>query len=154
MDALREQVQANLSQTYDYLSNLDKETVLSSLKSLKDNKAFLASVGTGVAFYGSLVLLRSFIQGGFYDRIATMTTTNLSGKTVLITGGNSGIGLETAKQFARMNGNVIITVRSDEKGKQATAEIAQVNYSFSFIFFVCVCVCVFGFDLIYCFCQN
>jgi uncharacterized oxidoreductase len=39
----------------------------------------------------------------------------LENRTVLITGGTSGIGLELAKQFARRNSTVILTGRDEQK---------------------------------------
>ncbi|TFK25282.1 short-chain dehydrogenase [Coprinopsis marcescibilis] len=55
-----------------------------------------------------------------------VVTADLSGKTVVVTGGNSGIGLHTAKHFATMNpGKLIIACRSEEKGRAAAAEIQQ-----------------------------
>jgi NAD(P)-dependent dehydrogenase (short-subunit alcohol dehydrogenase family) len=47
-----------------------------------------------------------------------------SGKTVLITGGTSGIGRETANVFADTGATVIITGRHEERGKTVVAEIA------------------------------
>ena len=48
-----------------------------------------------------------------------------SGKTVIITGSNSGIGKEAAKVFALKGATVIMAVRSMDKGDQAKAEITK-----------------------------
>lgn len=47
----------------------------------------------------------------------------LDGKTALITGGNSGIGLATAKLFIQEGANVVITGRRQEALDQAVSEI-------------------------------
>ncbi|MBY5956544.1 SDR family oxidoreductase [Membranicola marinus] len=44
-------------------------------------------------------------------------------KQIVITGGNSGIGLETARILARKGHRVTLTVRSEEKGQKALKEI-------------------------------
>ena len=110
----------------EYLKKMDKEQVVQTLSNLKESRLFLGSLGVSALAFGGLLAIRNVIQGGWYDRMAQMIQTDLTGKTVLITGGNSGIGLETAKQFAKLNCNVIITVRSDAKGQKATKEISQV----------------------------
>jgi NAD(P)-dependent dehydrogenase (short-subunit alcohol dehydrogenase family) len=47
-----------------------------------------------------------------------------AGKTVLITGGSSGLGLEAAKQLAALDAwTIIITARDQAKGEKAKAEI-------------------------------
>lgn len=46
-------------------------------------------------------------------------------KTVLITGGNSGIGKATAKQLAQQSWNVIIAARSSDKAQQAIQDIKK-----------------------------
>lgn len=46
---------------------------------------------------------------------------NIKGKTILITGGASGIGLEAAKQFLGSGAKVIITGRNEEKLNSAKA---------------------------------
>lgn len=49
------------------------------------------------------------------------------GKTILITGGNSGIGLEAAKVLCRKGAHVIITVRNLDKGKEAIKAVKKEN---------------------------
>ncbi|MET4140980.1 SDR family NAD(P)-dependent oxidoreductase [Pedobacter sp. UYP1] len=55
---------------------------------------------------------------------------NLKNKTILITGGASGIGLEAAKQFLALGANVIITGRNQEKldaAKKAHPQIVAIQ---------------------------
>jgi NAD(P)-dependent dehydrogenase (short-subunit alcohol dehydrogenase family) len=47
----------------------------------------------------------------------------VQGKTVLVTGANTGIGLETAAELASMGASVVLTARDETKGKNAVAEI-------------------------------
>jgi retinol dehydrogenase-12 len=49
----------------------------------------------------------------------------MKGKTVLVTGANSGIGLETAAGLAQMGAEVVITSRDTAKGVAAVEEIKQ-----------------------------
>jgi NAD(P)-dependent dehydrogenase (short-subunit alcohol dehydrogenase family) len=48
----------------------------------------------------------------------------LSGRTFLVTGANTGIGRATAADLARRGGRVYLACRSAEKGRAAAAEIA------------------------------
>ncbi|MBV7331189.1 SDR family oxidoreductase [Chloroflexi bacterium TSY] len=48
---------------------------------------------------------------------------DLTDKVVVVTGANSGLGLESAKAFARKNATVVMAVRNLEKGEKAKAEI-------------------------------
>ncbi|HEY1652170.1 MAG TPA: SDR family oxidoreductase [Acidimicrobiales bacterium] len=50
---------------------------------------------------------------------------DMQGKTVVVTGGNSGIGLETAEALAGMGARVIITARNADRGRAAVAGIVQ-----------------------------
>lgn len=48
---------------------------------------------------------------------------DLSGKTILVTGGNSGIGYEAARQFAGHGAHVVLACRDARKGHAAVAAI-------------------------------
>jgi NAD(P)-dependent dehydrogenase (short-subunit alcohol dehydrogenase family) len=47
----------------------------------------------------------------------------MDGKTVIVTGGNSGVGKATAVALARAGARTIITARNEERGRQALADI-------------------------------
>jgi NAD(P)-dependent dehydrogenase (short-subunit alcohol dehydrogenase family) len=49
---------------------------------------------------------------------------DLAGKTVVITGANSGIGLEAARAFAAHGAHVVFAVRTESKGQAAAATIS------------------------------
>lgn len=48
---------------------------------------------------------------------------DLSGKVIVVTGANSGIGLETARELARRGADTILACRSAERGEQAIADL-------------------------------
>jgi short-subunit dehydrogenase involved in D-alanine esterification of teichoic acids len=50
--------------------------------------------------------------------------TTLAGQTVIISGGNAGLGHETARQYLTLQASrVIITVRSESKGREAISAL-------------------------------
>jgi len=51
----------------------------------------------------------------------------ITGNTVLITGGTSGIGLELARQLLTLDNTVIITGRNQERLERAKAELGKVH---------------------------
>ncbi len=53
------------------------------------------------------------------------TTDTLKGKTILITGGGSGLGLAMAKGFCKSGADVVICGRTPEKLEKATVEIGN-----------------------------
>ena len=50
---------------------------------------------------------------------------DLTGKTILVTGGNSGLGFEAVKAFARKGAHVILACRSTIKGNDAVIKIKE-----------------------------
>ncbi len=52
-----------------------------------------------------------------------MTTPDLSGRTYVVTGANSGIGLEAAKKLTDAGGHVVLAVRDVAKGETAAATL-------------------------------
>lgn len=50
---------------------------------------------------------------------------NLTGKIIIVTGGNTGLGLQSVQEFAKKGGTVIIACRSVSKGKQAITDLKQ-----------------------------
>ncbi|KAH6937628.1 hypothetical protein HPB50_002543 [Hyalomma asiaticum] len=51
------------------------------------------------------------------------SSVDMAGKTVIITGANTGIGKETARELARRNGRVILACRNMVKAREAAADI-------------------------------
>ena len=52
---------------------------------------------------------------------------DLSGKTILVTGGNSGLGFEAVKAFAGKGAHVILACRSTIKGNDAVIKIKEMH---------------------------
>ncbi|RLD99044.1 MAG: short-chain dehydrogenase, partial [Bacteroidetes bacterium] len=50
---------------------------------------------------------------------------DLSGKVIIVTGGNSGLGYESVKAFAMKGADMVLASRSMEKGEEARAEILK-----------------------------
>ncbi|WP_078291831.1 SDR family NAD(P)-dependent oxidoreductase [Mycobacterium sp. D16R24] len=62
--------------------------------------------------------------------MTTWSTTDIpdqTGRVAIVTGANTGLGLETAKALAAHGAHVVLAVRNTEKGKAAAAEITAAH---------------------------
>ena len=50
---------------------------------------------------------------------------DLSGRVAVVTGGNNGIGYETAKALAAMGAHTIIACRSKEKAEEVASHVVD-----------------------------
>ena len=94
-------------------------------KYLAAASSFVYNTTVGVATVCALsgvYLLRRYAMGQVCPSKAMM-----SGKTVIITGANTGIGKQTAMELARRNARVILACRNREAGERATQEVRRVT---------------------------
>jgi len=61
----------------------------------------------------------------------------IKGKTCMITGANTGIGKETARQIAALGAHVIMVCRNQEKGEQAKEDIIQTTDNHEIELLIC-----------------
>ncbi|GAB1291487.1 Retinol dehydrogenase 13 [Apodemus speciosus] len=79
---------------------------------------FLLPVSVVGTVIGGTVLLKDYVAGGACPSKAT-----IPGKTVIVTGANTGIGKQTALELAKRGGNVILACRDMEKCEAAAKDI-------------------------------
>ncbi|OQR85927.1 short-chain dehydrogenase/reductase family protein [Achlya hypogyna] len=61
------------------------------------------------------------------EQVADVFAAEAPGKVVLITGANTGLGLETARVLSAKGASVVIACRSTDKGEAAVASIVQAH---------------------------
>ena len=73
-----------------------------------------------------IIIYYSYFAGGQCTSLAL-----LNGKTVIITGANTGIGKATAIDLAKRNARVIMACRNDEKGEKAANQVRRESGSYN-----------------------
>ncbi len=63
------------------------------------------------------------------EKWTTENIPDLSGKVIIVTGGNSGLGFESVKAFAEKGAEVILACRTIEKGENAKVKILNHNHT-------------------------
>jgi len=91
----------------------------------KNKKVLLAGAaaavaGLGVYKYLSTQKNKQSLPGGIWT---TADMPDLTGKVMIVTGANSGIGYEAAKEFARKGAQTILACRSMDKAQFALDKI-------------------------------
>ncbi|KAM0753003.1 NAD(P)-binding protein [Meredithblackwellia eburnea MCA 4105] len=90
---------------------------------LHPRRDLLASEGSTVLLFTTF----TFCAPLDTELMAIFDASRLKGKTVLITGGSSGIGAATAILFGRAGANVIVTGRRKDRLEEVAAEIKAAN---------------------------
>jgi FlaA1/EpsC-like NDP-sugar epimerase len=78
------------------------------------------AVGLGVGLIAATLLKRHYNGGWNYN------SPDLAGKIIVITGGNTGLGFESAAKFATLNPKaIILACRDQARGQAAVDRIKQ-----------------------------
>lgn len=89
----------------------------------------ITSTAVTATLFGGAYFIRRKISRNWLDlrnpTYNSIAQQDLSGKTIIITGGNTGLGFETAKDLVNRNGNVILACRSVQRGEEAMHAIQR-----------------------------
>lgn len=112
-----------------YSFQIISSSVLVNMLINKESKLFAA-----VLFVVHFNCLYIVATGKLCDNRYLNDKIRIDGKIVLITGGSSGLGYETARNLAGRGGKIYITSRNEERGEQAAIRIRKLTRNKSVYF--------------------
>ena len=74
-----------------------------------------------------IIFIIILLKWYYFDGVRCNSKIGLSGKTCIVTGANTGIGFETALDFAQRDARVIIACRSIDKANKAAEKIKKLS---------------------------
>lgn len=83
----------------------------------------ITTVLAGIGLYKFIRTQRDDEQSTGEEKWTVANMPDLTGKVIIVTGGNSGIGFEAAKEFARKGAQTILACRSMDKAEAALVEL-------------------------------
>jgi len=82
-------------------------------------------VGVGGGFVGGATAFGAPAQVAAKALVYEPAPRSLAGKVIVVTGGSTGLGLESAKRLSAAGATVVLTSRTEAKGQAAVQEVSQ-----------------------------
>lgn len=107
-----------------------KQSVPDDEFSIDRRDFFISSAAKAVSISSAVLAANSGVasastQSASYSSIYQPEPHSMDNKVVVITGGNTGLGLESTKRLAKAGATVVFTSRDEIKGKKALDEVNQ-----------------------------
>lgn len=106
--------------------NFKLSNIISTINITIKKRMFLKVISFLIVIFAVVVTL--FYQAVVLNPIH-FRPVDLTGKTVIVTGGSSGIGLETVRKLVEWNASVIMPVRNIQKGELVRKDILSTQVS-------------------------